>query len=123
MENMKSTKPFDLEERTRQFAQEVIEFTSIVPKTIANVETLKQLVRASGSVGANYIEARESLSKIDFAMRMKICRKEVKESRYWLSLIQIQNNISEERRATLASEVTELLKIFSSMIEKTKWNF
>lgn len=117
---MKNAKPFDLEERTRQFAQEVIDFTNIAPRTLANIETLKQLVRASGSVGANYIEARESLSKKDFAMRMKICRKEAKESRYWLSLIQTHNDAFEGRRICLTDEATELLKIFSSMIEKTK---
>jgi len=48
------------------------------------MKTLNSLVRASGSVGANYIEANESLSKKDFLMRVKICRKEAKESRYWL---------------------------------------
>ncbi len=50
-------------------------------RTIGNIEDGKQVVRASGSVGANYIEANESLSKKDFVMRIKICRKEAKESR------------------------------------------
>lgn len=117
---MNNAKPFDLEERTRQFAKDVIEFANVVTKTLSNIEILKQLVRASGSVGANYIEARESLSKKDFAMRMKICRKEAKESRYWLSLTQTQNDVIEKRRYNLESEATELLKIFSSMIEKAK---
>jgi four helix bundle protein len=80
-------KQYDLEDRTFNFAKDVREFVRQIPRTIANIEDTKQLVRASGSVGANYIEANESLSKKDFLMRIKICRKEAKESRYWLRLI------------------------------------
>jgi four helix bundle protein len=75
-------KHYDLEGRTLQFARDVIKFTDALQRTIANVEMMKQVIRSSGSVGANYIEANESLSKKDFAMRIKICRKEAKESRY-----------------------------------------
>jgi len=78
------TKLYDLEDRTFDFAKDVRVFCKEIPKTLANHEDIKQLVRASGSVGANYIEANESLSKKDFLMRVKICRKEAKESRYWL---------------------------------------
>ena len=65
-------------------------------KTLGNIEDGKQLVRSSGSVGANYIEANEALSKKDFIMRIKICRKEAKESRYWLKLVDIQDNAAME---------------------------
>ena len=78
------TKLYDLEDRTFDFAKDVRVFCKEIPKTLANHEDIKQLVRASGSVGANYIEANESLSKKDFLMRVKICREEAKESRYWL---------------------------------------
>ena len=80
MSEIINTKPYDLEERTLKFAKEVIAFVKIIPKSIANVEIIKQLVRSSGSVGANYIEANEALSKKDFALRVRICRKEAKES-------------------------------------------
>ncbi len=70
---------YDLEDRTFIFAQNVRVFGKQLPKTLANIEDTKQVVRASGSVGANYIEANESLSKKDFLMRIKICRKEAKE--------------------------------------------
>ena len=73
---------YDLEERTLQFAKETINFINNVPKTLPNIEICKQLIRSAGSVGANYIEANESLGKKDFRMRIKICRKEAKESRY-----------------------------------------
>ena len=61
-------------------------------KNITNTEDGKQLIRANGSVGANYIEANEALSRKDFVLRIKLCRKEAKESRYWLRLIDVQNN-------------------------------
>ncbi len=81
------SKLYDLEERTLRFAKKVRLLVKKLPKTIVNIEDGKQLVKASGSVGANYIEANEALSKKDFIMRIKICRKEAKESRYWLRLI------------------------------------
>ena len=75
---------YDLEERTFQFAKAVRLFVKMLPKTTANSEDGKQVVKSSGSVGANYREANESLSKKDFLMRIKISRKEAKESSYWL---------------------------------------
>lgn len=78
-----SDKPiYNLEERTFQFAKNVRIWVKSLPKTISNIEDVKQLVRASGSVGANYIEANESISKKDFVFRIKICRKESKKSGY-----------------------------------------
>ena len=95
---MTNSKPaYDLEERTFQFAKSVRLFTKTLPKTISNVEDGKQVIRSSGSVGANYREANESLSKKDFLMRVKISRKEAKESAYWLRLIHETNNLKERR--------------------------
>jgi len=79
-----NSKQYDLEDRTANFAKKVREFVKHLKKTLSNIEDGKQVVRSSGSVGANYIEANEALSKKDFKMRIKICRKEAKESRYWL---------------------------------------
>ncbi len=81
------SKQYDLEERTFQFAKNVSLYIMKFSRTISNIEYGKQVVRASGSVGANYIKANEALSKKDFIMRIKICRKEAKESAYWFSLI------------------------------------
>jgi four helix bundle protein len=80
-------KPYDLEERTFLFAKRVRQFVKKLPRTVSNLEDVKQLVKASGSVGANYIEANEALGKKDFLMRLKISRKEAKESIYWLRLV------------------------------------
>ena len=97
-----------------------MDFVGSLPKTIANIEIIKQIIRSSGSVGANYIEANEALSRKDFAMRIKICRKEAKESRYWLRLIEVSREDGEKRRRSLINEATELTKIFGSIVEKTK---
>jgi four helix bundle protein len=79
------------------------------------------VVRSSGSVGANYREANEALSKKDFLMRMKISRKEAKESEYWLRLINETNDLENHDEAeALIQEATELKKIFSAIIEKSK---
>ena len=121
MTKSQNTKPYDLEERTFQFAKAVRTSIKTLPKTIANLEDCKQLVRASGSVGANYIEANESLSKKDFSMRIKISRKEAKESAYWLRLIKETNNIeNDDAIQCLMQEAIELKKISSSILEKSK---
>jgi four helix bundle protein len=120
MTNNQKPKQYDLEDRTLRFAKEVIAFTKALPKTVVNTELLKQVVRSSRSVGANHIEANESLSKKDFIMRIKISRKEAKESVYWLKLVEIKNPNSEQRRKELIEEATQLVKIFSSIVEKSK---
>jgi len=114
-------KQYDLEERTFMFAKSVAAFCKKLPKTITNVEDVKQLIKASGSVGANYIEANEALSKKDFLMRIKICRKESKESAYWLRLIKETNSGDfEEENQNLINEAIELKKIFSSIVTKSE---
>jgi len=122
MNNSPNPKPkYDLEERTLEFAKDVRRFVETLPKSIANIEDQKQLVRASGSVGANYIEANESLGKKDFSMRVKICRKEAKESAYWIKIIDETNNLNNSNEAIrLFNEAIELKKIFSSIIAKSK---
>ena len=115
-----NSKTFDLEDRTAKFTTNVIVFINVCPKTMVNIELTKQLIRSAGSVGANYIEANEALSRKDFGMRAKICRKEAKESRYWLKLIEVSGDEIEKRRQDLVNESTELLKIFSCIVEKLK---
>ncbi|MCL5027526.1 MAG: four helix bundle protein [Bacteroidetes bacterium] len=114
-----TTKHYDLEDRTFHFTENVIKLINNLPSSVTNNEIGKQLVRSAGSVGANYIEANESISKKDFAFRIKICRKESKESRYWLGLISINMDL-EQQRSKLIQESTELMKIFGAILEKTK---
>lgn len=120
MTETKKANNYDLEERTYQFAKNVALFCKKLPRNISNIEYTRQVIRASGSIGANYIEANESLSKKDFVMRVKICRKEAKESAYWLRLI-IDTNSEDiiQTGVILIKEAVELKKIFSSIIEKS----
>jgi four helix bundle protein len=115
-----NSKPYDLEERTYGFAKRVRDFAKRLPRTLSNIEDVRQLVRASGSVGANYIEADESLSKKDFVMRIKICRKEAKESHYWLRLVNTSENAElEDERNSLLQEAKELTNIFGAILQKS----
>lgn len=113
-----NTKQYDLETRTLEFAKKVRYYVNKLPKNITNTEDSKQVVRSSGSIGANYIEANEALSKKDFIMRIRIARKECKETRFWLNLI----TPSEEelnQKTYLLNESMELLKILSSILQKS----
>ncbi|MFQ6024686.1 MAG: four helix bundle protein [Acidiferrobacterales bacterium] len=118
----KGAKPvYDLEERTFQFAKKVRLFVKTLPKTIANIEDSKQLIKASGSVGANYREANEALSKKDFLMRIRISRKEAKESAYWLRLICETNDLKNSAEAQgLSREADEFIKILSKIVSKSQ---
>ena len=121
MTETRNPKQYDLEDRTLAFARDVREFVKQLKRTIANIEDGKQLVRASGSVGANYIEANEALSKKDFLMRIRICKKESKESRYWLRLVDTCDDQKlEVRRQELIQEAAELMSIFGSIIRKSE---
>ncbi len=114
-------KQYDLEERTLEFAKRVRSFVRKLPKTIANLVDIRQLVRASGSVGANYIEANDSLSRKDFVLRIKICRKEAKECRYWLRLVDTGKQTElEQEREELINESQELMNIFGAILQKVK---
>ena len=117
IETRQSSKPYDLEERTFQFAKDVRAFVKLLHRSIANEEDTRQLIRASGSVGANYIEANESLGKKDFGLHIKISRKEAKESRYWVRLLDTGEEESlGKTRDALMQEATELMKIFGSIV-------
>ena len=109
---------FDLEERTLEFAKQVIKLCKQLPQNVINKELIAQLIRASGSVGANYREANDALSKKDFNHRIKITRKEAKESSYWLELLKEANPEYREEISKLLTEAVELKKIFSSIADK-----
>ena len=110
--------PFDLEDRTYDFTKDCRDFVKKLPRSLSNIEYGKQLIRSSGSVAANYIEANESLSKKDFCHRIKICRKEVKESRLWLRLC-TEDSASLKIKDELIRESVELMKIFSSIVSSS----
>lgn len=114
-----SAREKDLVERTRKFAVEVRRLLNRLLKVISNYEDARQEARSSGSVAANYLEAQEALSRKDFFFRIKICRKEARESVLWLGLLETQQAADlDEDRSRLQREGEELVRIFSSIAKK-----
>ena len=119
MPEFQKGKPYNLEEGTFVFAKQASSYFRGLARNISNTEVARQGIRSSGSVGANFIEANEALSRKDFLMRVKICRKEAKETIYWLKLSEpIDSGVLEQK--ALIVEATELMKIFGAIIEKSK---
>lgn len=110
---------YDLEERTAVFAERVRDFCLKLPRNTINAEYVSQLIRAGSSPGANYIEANESIGDKDFKMKIKTCRREAKESAYWLRLVITDYSSEiENERFGLRSEAKELVLIFSAILKK-----
>lgn len=120
---LKDSRPYSLEERTFLFAKEVRIFIKTLNPTVGNTEDSKQVVRSSGSVGANYIEANESLSDKDFVYRIKITRKEAKETVYWLKLINETNELKNKNEIENLIKEGEELKKFYQPLSKNVHNF
>ncbi len=119
MAETKNPKQYDLEERTARFAERCREFIKQLPRTISNTEYSKQLIFNETATTAIYTEANESLSKKDFAHRIRICRKEAKESCLWLRLCEAGNLSLKETGQALTQEASELRKIFTSILNKS----
>jgi len=114
------SRPFDLEDRTLLFSTEIIQLIKLLPKNSVNFRLCDQLVRSVTSIGANLREANEKLSKKDFLLRMKISRKEIKESEYWLKLLSTANEDFSSQFNFAINETVELRKIFSKIIDKSE---
>ena len=115
----KKEKPkFDLEERTARFGEAIIRFAKKIPRNPANNRLIDQLVGAGTSIGANYCEADDAVSKKDFRNHIGTCRKESKETKYWLRMVATaEENLKEEAR-THWQEAKELHLIFCSILRK-----
>jgi four helix bundle protein len=110
------TKPqFDLEERTAVFGERVIKLAKVIPVNPVNETLIKQFVRAGTSVGANYGEANDAESKKDFRHKIGICRKESKESKYWLRMLAVAEPSLRDKAADLWQEAKELNLIFGAI--------
>mgnify|MGYP002624443461 FL=1 len=111
--------PFDLEPRTLDFARNVRAFLKEIPQTEANSNDRRQAARSSGSVGANYREANDALGKADLLMRLRIARKEAKETSFWLQLVDVGPNESlHTARDRLVDESEQLVRILSTIISR-----
>jgi four helix bundle protein len=111
---------FDLEKRTTEFAKAVIRVCKCLPGNPMNNRLIGQVVGASGSIGANYREANDALGKKDFILRLKIARREAKETQHWLELVLEANTDKAVEIKPLQKESEELIKILSSIIIKTE---
>jgi len=109
---------YDLEIRTTDFAKRIVRLCKELSKNEINRPLISQIIRSSGSIGANYREANDSLGKKDFLHKMKISRKECKETYHWLEIIEEANLYLSSRMQNLKQETIELKKILSSIIIK-----
>jgi len=107
---------YDLEERTAKLAEKIIDLVKVLPKNCVNKRIISQLVASSGSIGANYCEANEAESKKDFVHKIKIAKKEIKETKHWLRLLARTDNVHIEDIRKIWLETDELLLIFSKIV-------
>ena len=120
MEKTQGTKIYDLEDRTLVFSKNFIKFLFTVPKNVINNNLVNQASRSGTSMGANYREANETTTKKDFAFRVRICRKEAKETLYWLELLEDANPSLSSQIKPFKQETLEFVKIFAAIILKSK---
>ena len=120
MTKIQNSKQYDLEDRTLEYGKRIIHLCKALPNNTVNFKLIDQIMRSGTSIGANYREANETETKKDFKYRIRICRKEGKETTYWLNLIIEANPEFKERILPLLQETTELVKIFAKILENSK---
>lgn len=118
-DNNEATNPkiYNLDDRTALFGKGIIAFARLLPTSAILDPLIKQIVRSGTSVGANFVEADGAITKKDFTYKISLCRKEAKETRYWLQMINIATDSSAIDIAKLSQEAKELTLIFSSIIK------
>jgi len=120
MDNVQNPKRYDLEDRTLEFGKRIVHLVKALPRNTVNKNLGDQIIRSGTSLGANYREANETETKKDFLFRVRICRKESKETIYWLNLIVEANPELKVRIQPLLQETTELVKIFATILKKSE---
>lgn len=105
-----------MEERTLKFGEEMIIFVNKLPANRVNNELIGQLIRSATSIGANYCEANGASSKKDFRNKICICKKEAKETKYWIQLMSVANPGQKDQCRKLWKEAQELTLIFSKIV-------
>lgn len=120
MNEITNNNNYDLEDRTLEFSKRIIHLVKRLPKNTANFKLMDQLVRSGTSIGANYREANDSISKKDFLHRMRISRKEARETTYWLELLIEANSEFKKDIDLLSKECKELRNILSAILTKSE---
>lgn len=118
-QNSGGDQPFDLEERTARFGEQVIDFVKSLPSTPWTEPLIKQIVRSGTSIGANYCEANDAETKKVFRQRIAICRKESKETKHWLRMLVRAHEPSKSAARVLWQEAKELNLIFSAIFRNS----
>jgi four helix bundle protein len=111
-------KVFDLEERTAKFGEAAIIFAKRLPRNVVTLPLIRQFVRSSTSVGANYCEADDSVSRKEFRCKIGICRKEAKETKYWLRMISVATEDRRDDARNLWREAHEIYLILSKIFHR-----
>lgn len=118
----KDSKKYDLEERTAKFSQRILRLCKVLSKDIVSSPVISQLVRSSTSIGANYCEANNAESRSDFKHKIGICKKEAKETVYWLRMVLSLFPDKKDEIDLMSNEAKELTLIFGSIIKSTVAN-
>ena len=108
-------RPYDLEERSAAFGEAVIDFAKMIPVNAITSRLIDQLVGAGTSVGANYCEADDAVSKKDFRHKISICKKEAREAKFFIRMVVRAAPELREKAKTLWQEAKELHLIFASI--------
>lgn len=116
----KLNKPYDLEERTARFGENIIDLCKKAPKTVITMPILTQVIRSGTSMGANYCEANGASSKKDFRNKIFLCKKESKETKFWLRMLAKAAEEMQAECLSLANEAQELLLIFSKKAKNSE---
>lgn len=117
IQNSNEKKPYDLEERTALFGEDIIEFAKSLHRNEINRPLISQLIRAASSIGANYMEADGAESKKDFRHKIALVKKEAKETKHWVRMLAKANPEKKEDLKILWKEAQELTLIFSSILK------
>lgn len=108
-------KQYDLEERTLEYSKQIVRFAKLIPRNVITLPLINQFIRAGTSPGANYREANGASSKNDFTCKISHCKKELKETHYWIEVILEAEPELTDRSSLLIIETEELIRIFSKI--------
>ena len=111
---------YDLEERTSKFAEDIIDLCKKAPKNVVTIPIIGQLTKSGTSIGANYCEANGASSRKDFKNKIFICKKESKETKYWLRILSKAEEELRDECKVIWQEAQELTLIFSKIAANTK---
>ena len=109
-----------IEEKSFAFSVQVVQTVKAIRANHKEYELTRQFVRSGTSIGANVCEAVKAQSRNDFIAKMSIASKEANETQYWIKLLEATGYIGSEQSEKLKREVSELIKILTSIVKTTQ---